>query len=143
MTPDQRTPERFKPHQFDMTPTSSNRFQYDQLNKTPRDIENPLHQPVWDRERRELRVGKTLVKRFRWPAENQECVLDAFQDNGWPDHLANPLEPRPGICPKRRLHDTLKCLNRKQLNEAIKFRGDGTGLGVLLEFNIDCLKKIP
>lgn len=97
-------------------------------------------QPVWDRERRELRLGKTLVKRFKWPAENQERVLNAFQDNGWPKHIQDPLEQHPDICPKRRLHDTLKCLNRKQINAAIKFRGDGTGLGVLLEIVPEAVK---
>lgn len=89
--------------------------------------------PVWDRVRRELRFGETVVKRFKWPAENQERVLDAFEENGWPRHINDPLEQHASICPKRRLHDTLKCLNRKQVVEAIKFRGDGTGLGVFLE----------
>ena len=94
-------------------------------------------QPVWDRQRRELRIGEILVKRFKWPAENQERVLDAFQENGWPDYLDDPLKRHPKICPKRRLHDTLKCLNRKQINEVIKFRGDGTGLGIRLEIVTD------
>ena len=35
--------------------------------------------------------------------------------------------------PKRRLSDTTKCLNRKQTNELIRFRGDGTGEGVTWE----------
>lgn len=101
-------------------------------NSTPVNGSTP-NGPIWDRQRRELRVGKTVVKRFKWPAENQERVLDAFQENGWPDRLDDPLLPHPQICPKRRLHDTLKCLNRKQVNEALKFRGDGTGLGIVLE----------
>ena len=92
---------------------------------------------IWDRTRRELRVGDRVVKRFKWPAENQERVLDAFQNEGWPLRIDDPLPPHPEICPKRRLHDTLKCLNRKQANELIKFRGDGTGLGVVLEINLD------
>ncbi len=91
--------------------------------------------PCWDRERRELRIGNVVVKRFKWPAENQEQVLDAFQEEGWPARIDDPLVPHPKICPKRRLHDTLKCLNRKQANGFIKFRGDGTGQGVLLEIN--------
>ena len=33
----------------------------------------------------------------------------------------------------RRLSDTIKCLNRKQMNELIHFRGDGTGEGVIWE----------
>ena len=92
--------------------------------------------PVWDRERRELRLGEIVVKRFKWPAENQELVLNAFEDLGWPPRISNPLVAHPTICPKRRLHDTLKCLNRKQVNELVKFRGDGTGLGVLLEIRL-------
>lgn len=96
-----------------------------------------LNKPVWDRERRELRLGEFVVKRFRWPAVNQELVLNAFEDLGWPPRISNPLATHPNICPKTRLHDTLKCLNRKQVNELIKFRGDGTGLGVLLEIRLD------
>jgi hypothetical protein len=93
-------------------------------------------QPVWDRDARELRVGNVVVKHFKWPAENQEQILNAFEDNGWPPRIKNPLAHHPTICPKRRLHDTIKCLNRKQLKGLIKFRGDGTGRGVLLEFNL-------
>ncbi len=93
-------------------------------------------QPVWDRDRRELRLDDVLVKRFKWPATNQERILNAFQDNGWPRKISDPLDVDPKICPKRRLHDTIKCLNRKQLCGAIKFRGDGTGQGVLLEINL-------
>ncbi len=96
--------------------------------------------PIWDRDKRELRVGDKVVKQFKWPAENQERVLDAFQDEGWPPRIDDPLLPHPKICPKRRLHDTLKCLNRKQANELIKFRGDGTGLGVILELNLNEVK---
>ncbi|MCP4098959.1 MAG: hypothetical protein GY880_19175 [Planctomycetaceae bacterium] len=104
-----------------------------QLNDgTPR-VDTTAPQPVWDRARRELRLGNKLIKRFKWPAENQERVLDAFEDNGWPTHISDPLEAHDSICPKRRLHDTIKCLNRKQINGLIKFRGDGTGLGVLLQ----------
>jgi hypothetical protein len=97
---------------------------------------SPIHpMPRWDRKRRELTIGNILVKRFKWPAENQEQVLDAFEEEGWPPRIDDPLIPHPKIDPKRRLHDTLKCLNRKQINACIKFRGDGTGQGVLLEIN--------
>ncbi len=102
---------------------------------------HPQTMPCWDQERRELRIGEIVVKRFKWPAKNQEQVLDAFQEEGWPTHIDDPLVPDPQICPKRRLHDTLKCLNRKQIVDAIKFRGDGTGQGVLLEINWDEIRK--
>jgi len=103
----------------------------------PKQVESQTLRPVWDRDRRELRFGDTVVKRFKWPAGNQESVLNAFEDQGWPTNISDPLDVDPKICPKRRLHDTLKCLNRKQLCGTIKFRGDGTGKGVRLEINLD------
>lgn len=89
--------------------------------------------PVWDIERRELRLGNKIVKQFTWPSKNQESVLAEFEKLGWPERIGNPIAEHPTICPKQRLHDAIKCLNRKQVNELIKFRGDGTGLGVRLE----------
>lgn len=89
--------------------------------------------PVWDVETRQLRLGNKVVKQFTWPSKNQESVLAAFEELGWPERIGNPIERHPTICPKQRLHDAIKCLNRKQVNKLIRFRGDGTGLGVLLE----------
>ncbi len=89
--------------------------------------------PVWDSNRRELRLGDRVVKLFRWPAQNQETILNAFQAQGWPAMIADPLPQDPNICAKRRLHDTIKCLNRRRIQKLIKFRGDGTGRGVKLE----------
>ena len=89
--------------------------------------------PVWDSNRRELRLGDRVVKLFRWPAQNQEALLNAFQAQGWPTMIADPLPEDPKICAKRRLHDTIKCLNRRRIQKLIKFRGDGTGRGVKLE----------
>ena len=89
--------------------------------------------PVWDSGRRELRLGDRLVKLFRWPAQNQEAILNAFQQQGWPARIADPLPADSKVCAKRRLHDTIKCLNRRRTEKLIKFRGDGTGRGVKLE----------
>ncbi len=126
--------QSLQPNQPHIMPwVSLSRSQSNELTQT---INTTAPQPVWDRARRELRLGNKLIKRFKWPAENQERVLDAFEDNGWPTHISDPLEAHDSICPKRRLHDTIKCLNRKQINGLIKFRGDGTGKGVLLQFVI-------
>jgi hypothetical protein len=89
--------------------------------------------PKWDSERRELRLTGKLVKQFKWPAINQETILAAFQEEGWPRRIDDPLSPAPEIDPKRRLHDTIKCLNRNQKNLLLHFRGDGTGEGVYWE----------
>ena len=78
-------------------------------------------------------MGDVLVKQFKLPSPNQETVLMAFQEEGWPPRIDDPLPPHPELDPKRRLHDTIKCLNHNQQNRLIQFHGDGTGEGVLWE----------
>jgi hypothetical protein len=87
--------------------------------------------PEWDVDRRELRFGDRIIKRFKWHAANQETVLAAFQEEGWPHRIDDPLSPRAEQDSKRRLSDTIKCLNRKQQHRIIHFRGDGAGEGVV------------
>ena len=60
--------------------------------------------------------------------------MSAFEEEGWPPRIDDPLSPHPDQDTKRRLSDTIKCLNRKQSNRIIHFRGDGTGEGVIWEF---------
>lgn len=86
--------------------------------------------PKWDRDRQELRVGRRLVKQFKLPAANQERILAAFEEEGWPVHIDDPLPPHPEQDSKRRLHDTINSLNRNQRCPLIRFQGDGTGQGV-------------
>ena len=88
--------------------------------------------PSWDSETRELFLGRVLVKRFRWRAANQERILSAFEEENWPARIDDPLTPcGSDLDSKRRLSDTIKCLNRKQDMCLMRFRGDGTGEGVL------------
>lgn len=89
--------------------------------------------PDWDADLRRLRLNGELVKRFKWPAVNQEAVLCVFQEEGWPCRIDDPLPPQAEQDPKRRLADTIKCLNRKQIHQRVHFRGDGTGEGVIWE----------
>jgi hypothetical protein len=88
--------------------------------------------PVWDADRRELRLGKLVVKRFRQPAENQELILAAFEEDGWPPRIDNPLASDGDTDAVDRLHDAVKKLNR-QAKRLIRFRSDGRGTGVLWE----------
>ncbi len=89
--------------------------------------------PFWDRQRRVLSVGGRVVKQFRVPSPNQEAVLVALQREGWPACVADPLPPIAAQMAKIRLHDTIKCLNARQENRLIRFRGNGMGNGVLWE----------
>ena len=91
------------------------------------------NRPIWDLDRRELRFTGAVVKRFKWPATNQEVILAVFEEEGWPARIDDPLPRHPNQEPKRRLHDTVKCLNRHQQRRLLRFRGDGTGEGVIWE----------
>lgn len=89
--------------------------------------------PCWNAERRVLKFAGETVKRFKWAARNQEAILAAFQEESWPARIHDPLPPRMDQDPKRRLCDTIKCLNKNLINGLIRFRGDGTGEGVIWE----------
>lgn len=92
-----------------------------------------VNKPRWDGERHELWVGDQLVKQFKGQALNQETILAVFEEEGWPPRTDDPLPLAEEIDPKRRLSDTIKCLNRKQRHQLIHFRGDGTGEGIIWE----------
>ena len=89
--------------------------------------------PKWDQQRRQLRVGPEIVKEFKLPSPNQEAILMAFEEEGWPPRIDDPLAPQPQLDPRRRLHDTIKALNRKQRNCLMRFMGDGSGEGIRWE----------
>ena len=89
--------------------------------------------PKWDRSRQQLRVGNFVVKQFKVPAANQERILAAFEEEGWPCRIDDPLPPHPEQDPKRRLHDTINSLNRNQKQSVLRFVGDGSGLGIRWE----------
>jgi len=100
--------------------------------------------PHWDPERRELSVAGRLVKSFRKRPGNQERILAALEEEGWPPRIDDPLSPQEGIDPKPRLHDTIKRLNMGHLWRLLKFAGDGTGEGVLWEWvgaNASCARS--
>jgi hypothetical protein len=86
--------------------------------------------PHWDSKLRHLRWNGCLIKEFQEPAANQETILAAFEEEGWPPHIDDPLPQSPEIDPKRRLQDAIKRLNRSQVHRLIKFRSDANGSGI-------------
>lgn len=94
---------------------------------------SPPSLPRWDAERRELTYAGRIVKRYRCPAPRQIAILAAFEEEGWPYAIDDPLPPKPEIVIKDRLKDAVRQLNRNQLNRLIRFRGDGTGERVTWE----------
>ena len=93
--------------------------------------------PQWDGQRQELRLGDAIVKQFKVPAANQERILAAFDEEGWPVRIDDPLPPNSDQNPKRRLHDTINSLNRNQKQNLLRFTGDGSGQGIRWELVVD------
>jgi hypothetical protein len=83
--------------------------------------------PSW--KDRELRLGDVLVKRLDRPAPSQECVLQAFQDAGWPPRIACP---KGGTKKWRR--ETVASLNDRHEVNVLRFRvSDGDFVWVRVE----------
>lgn len=98
----------------------------------PRSIDAPTR-PSWDLSRRELSLGGRVIKRFRVPAQNQEGLLTAFEEESWPRHIDDPLPGIRDIDRRTRLHDAINRLNRCQTHRLLRFRGDGNGTGLFWE----------
>jgi hypothetical protein len=61
------------------------------------------------------------------PAPAQELILAAFQEEGWPPAIDDPLPSQFNQDPKRRLHYTVRNLNRGQKPIRIRFFINGNG----------------
>jgi len=91
-----------------------------------------VFRPHYDHDLRELWLGRRLVKRFTQRAPDQHLILCAFEEQNWPARIDSPLFPRRcGEDRKRRLNHAIYRLNRHQHARLIRFRGDGTGDGVI------------
>jgi hypothetical protein len=89
-----------------------------------------LLQPVWRARQRELWYGDVLVKCMRRASPNQELVLAAFEEEGWPPRIDDPLPRDYQQVPAIRLHNTINRLNSHMQAAAIRFGGDGTASGI-------------
>jgi hypothetical protein len=89
--------------------------------------------PRWNLLQRELCLGVRVVKRFRVPAHVQQLIICAFEEEGWPAHIDDPLPCRRDIDPRARLHDAIHRLNGHQINRLLRFKGNGSGTGVSWE----------
>jgi hypothetical protein len=97
------------------------------LTSSPAPGRADLDQPRWDGQLRELRLGTHVVKRFRQPAPDQQLVLAAFEEEGWPPSILDPLPPQAGQDAKARLRQTIANLNRWQKRPGLHFSGNGEG----------------
>ncbi|MDA1051990.1 MAG: response regulator [Planctomycetota bacterium] len=92
-------------------------------------VRSVTSRPSWQLATKELIFGGVLIKQFSRASENQECVLAAFEEEGWPPRIDDPLPPRDEVDMKERLRATVRSLNHRHLQEVIRFYADGTGTG--------------
>jgi hypothetical protein len=87
--------------------------------------------PVWNRERGELSCGGKVIRKIRKrnQAKNIVKVLDAFQEEGWPHRIDDPLPNGPDGA---RVNQTRDSLNQNL--QVIRFHGDGTGQGFTWDY---------
>jgi hypothetical protein len=90
----------------------------------------PGEKPHWDRAGRALWFAGAVVLRFRRSAGNQERLLDAFEEQGWPPEIDDPLPRLRRVKPGERLRDTVKHLNAHLGGEPLHFRVDTEGRAV-------------
>jgi hypothetical protein len=102
-----------------------------QIQQSP--INNNRSMPSWDCDRRVLCVLGCVVKLYKVPSASQEAILAAFEEEGWPSAIDDPLPPHPEQDSKRRLRNTIQSLNANQKNSLLRFRGDGSGQRILWE----------
>jgi hypothetical protein len=85
-------------------------------------------------ERRKLSLGAVLVKILPRQAKNEHIICQAFQKQGWPERIDNPLPRVDGIgSRKRRRRDAIARLNQRQIERLIRFRAVDDGGGILWE----------
>jgi hypothetical protein len=110
---------RYHPERLDLLPTTSS-------SPAPRrQIRTTL--PRWNADLRELRYGSVLCRKYTRKAPEQERLLAAFEDAGWPPRIASDSQSSNEL---RQLVYTLNEGLRKN-DSPIEFSGDGSGHGVL------------
>lgn len=80
--------------------------------------------PQWDLKTRALSLDGRILRKYAVHAKNVCPVLSAFEEEGWPPQVFDPL---PGRNNAARLHRTIASLNNGLT--AIRFNADGQGTG--------------
>lgn len=113
-------------HQLDLITESGYQFLLSEIGEASR--VPTAATPHWNRDTGELWYAEAAIRRIasRSKGTNVIAILDAFQLDGWPDRIDDPL---PGGSDPQRLRDAVKALNRGLVG--VRFRSDGTGLGVV------------
>ncbi|MDA0808491.1 MAG: hypothetical protein O2983_09030 [Planctomycetota bacterium] len=89
--------------------------------------------PRWDSGTRELWLGDWLLKRLIKSSENQQIVLDVFEEMGWPVQIEDPIPPKPFFVHAERVRETCRRLNKAQIHPLMHFRASPSREVILWE----------
>lgn len=92
----------------------------------------PPEKPRWDGVK--LYWGDRVIRYYRDEAGNQRAILAAFQEDGWPARIDDPLSPKGFYdnTPQNRLRHTVKDLNNGLAKPSpIVFETDSGGKAVV------------
>ena len=103
------------------------------LQRAPASNSHKRRRPRWNRKTGELSLDGILVKRIEQPAANLRTILDAFEEDGWPPVVDDPLPPRPGLDSHQRLRDAIRRLNLCQINRLLWFHSTNRGTAIRWE----------
>ena len=83
--------------------------------------------PSWNKESRQLMFRGQVVRQVARPtqARNLVAILDAFEEQGWPPRIDDPL---PRGRDTKRLQSAIETFNEKC--QMIRLHADGTGQGI-------------
>jgi hypothetical protein len=86
--------------------------------------------PTWNPTTGRLCWGNRAIRQYRGGsiAKNVTAILNAFEEEGWPEHVHDPM---PGGKDSQRLHEAIRTLNKDL--EHIRFRCNGDGTGIIWE----------
>lgn len=89
---------------------------------------SPKVVPSWNKDRGELSLDGNVIRRVRRGVGHRiVAILDAFEAGGWPDRIPTPLTLKDD----QQMREAVYSLNDRL--QAIHFRGDGTGEGIVWE----------
>jgi hypothetical protein len=83
--------------------------------------------PVWIAARHVLLCREVVVKAFPARAKCQETILGAFEEEGWPEEIDDPLPPVAESSQKDHLHDVVRRMCCGQAFPVVAFHTTGRG----------------
>lgn len=89
--------------------------------------ETAAPRPRWNAANGELHYGEVLVRTVSRQAKSLGKILGAFEEEGWPPRIANPLPSREDL--SKSLRDAVRNLNKKVT--VIKFFAHDRGRAVM------------